>query len=271
MRRLSGFDCEGHWCAATLDAGEHSTGLFIVSGGNEIRSGAHAGQARLSDAIAKAGYPVFRYDRRGTGESEGENSGFEGAAADLAAALVAFRAQQPHLKRVVAFGNCDAASLLALHHHGRAIDLLVLANPWVIENDSSDGATVPPATAIRVRYMARLRDPRSLIDLFAGRINLAKLWRGLRRAVQPANPTALAGRIADSLCASDVPVKILLASKDMTACAFAEAWSGHAFADVRYRSNVVLRRIDSASHSFAGIDDARWLRDQLLEVLADPA
>lgn len=271
MRRLSGFDCEGHWCAATLDGGEHNTGLLIVSGGNEIRSGAHAGQARLSDAIAKAGYPVFRYDRRGIGESEGENCGFEGSAADLAAALLAFRAQQPHLKRVVAFGNCDAASLLALHHYGQAIDLLVLANPWVIENDTSDYGSVPPATAIRVRYMARLKDPRSLIDLFAGRINLAKLWRGLRRAVQPANPTALAGRIADSLRASDVPVKILLASKDMTACAFAEAWSGHAFADVRHRSNVVLRRIDSASHSFAGIDDARWLRDQLLEVLADPA
>jgi hypothetical protein len=33
----------------------------------------------------------------------------------------------------------------------------------------------------------------------------------------------------------------------------------------------VLRRIDSASHSFAGIDEAGWLRDQLLEVLADPA
>ena len=42
MRRLIGFACEGETLAATLDEAPGTTGLLIVSGGNEIRSGAPA-------------------------------------------------------------------------------------------------------------------------------------------------------------------------------------------------------------------------------------
>ena len=34
MRRMTGFTCEGAWCAATLDEGNAAPGLLIVSGGN---------------------------------------------------------------------------------------------------------------------------------------------------------------------------------------------------------------------------------------------
>ena len=71
------FNCEGSTLAATLDTAPLTTGLLLVSGGNEIRSGAFRGQARLAQTIAKRGFPVFRYDRRGVGDSEGENLGFE--------------------------------------------------------------------------------------------------------------------------------------------------------------------------------------------------
>ena len=76
MRRMIGFDCDGARLAATLDDGASSTGLLIVSGGNEIRSGAHALQADMAAHFAGLGYPVLRYDRRGVGESEGDNAGF---------------------------------------------------------------------------------------------------------------------------------------------------------------------------------------------------
>jgi alpha-beta hydrolase superfamily lysophospholipase len=130
--------CEGAWCAATLDEGNAAPGLLIVSGGNEIRSGAHAGQAAMAAHFAGLGYPVFRYDRRGIGDSEGENGGFEASAADISAAVAAFRAEAPHVTRIVAFGNCDAATSLAFFHAGLGIDRLLLANPWVIEA-SPDG------------------------------------------------------------------------------------------------------------------------------------
>ena len=268
MRRLTGFDCEGAWCAATLDEGDKITGLLIVSGGNEIRSGAHAGQAALAAHVAALGYPVFRYDRRGVGESEGENRGFDSSAADIATAIAAFRARVPHLQRVIAFGNCDAATSLALFHGGLPIDGLVLANPWVIEADSeADAPAQPSAAAIRARYWARLKNPRSLIDLLTGKIDLRKLAGGLARAAQKEAPTGLAQRIGNALSKSVTPVTILLASRDTTALAFIAAWKGSAFDDVRDRSNIDMQTLDSASHSFADADSKVWLRGQIEKAL----
>lgn len=270
MRRLTSFDCEGAWCAATLDEGNKSTGLLIVSGGNEIRSGAHAGQAALASYFATQGYPVFRYDRRGVGESDGANCGFESSAADIAAALAAFRAEAPHLKRIVAFGNCDATSALALFHTGLPIHRLLLANPWVIETETeADIPTPPSAAAIRARYWARLKNPRSLIDLLSGKINLKKLASGLARAAQKEAPTGLAQRIGQALSASSVPTTLLLANRDTTALAFASAWKGSAFDAVRERSDVQLQALDSASHSFADASSKAWLREQIEAALTE--
>ena len=156
VRRLTSFTCAGETLAATLDDAPGATGLLIVSGGNEIRIGAHRGMAELAATIAAAGHPVFRYDRRGIGDSTGENNGFESSAEDIREAVAAFRREAPHLTRVVAFGNCDAASALVLFHAEAAIDALLLANPWTIE--AADD--LPPAAAIRSRYVEKLKDPR---------------------------------------------------------------------------------------------------------------
>ena len=268
MRRLTGFDCAGVWCAATLDEGDKSTGLLIVSGGNEIRCGAYAGQAALAAHFAASGYPVFRYDRRGVGDSEGANCGFESSAADIAAAAAAFRVEAPHLERLVAFGNCDAASALALFQSGLPIDRLILANPWVIETQSEEDAPTPPsAAAIRARYWHRLKDPRSLIDLLAGKINLRKLASGIKQATQSEKPTALAYRLADALAAGPVPTTILLAQRDTTAMAFHAAWQSDAFKAVRHKGTCHLEALDSASHSFADPDSKAWLRQKIREAL----
>ena len=115
MRRLVNFSCEGQSLSGTLDSALSKTGLLVVSGGNEIRIGAHRGMAKLAGDVAAAGHPVFRFDRRGIGDSEGENGGFTKSGPDIAAAIAAFRDACPELIRIVAFGNCDAASALLLH------------------------------------------------------------------------------------------------------------------------------------------------------------
>src|SRR5690606_34577057 len=109
-RRHVTFACEGETLVGTLDEAAGASGLLLVSGGNEIRAGAFAGQARLAARLAAAGHPVFRFDRRGIGDSTGENAGFLGSGPDLAAALAALRAEQPSLERGVGFGHCDARS-----------------------------------------------------------------------------------------------------------------------------------------------------------------
>ena len=64
MRTPLEFACGGDTLFGTLDTAPGQTGLLIVSGGNEIRTGAWAGQAQLAARVAAAGHPVFRFDRR---------------------------------------------------------------------------------------------------------------------------------------------------------------------------------------------------------------
>ncbi|MBL0916111.1 MAG: hydrolase 1, exosortase A system-associated, partial [Sphingopyxis sp.] len=147
MRHQLSFPCDGATLAATLDEAPGTTGLLIVSGGNEVRSGAHRGMATLAQRVAAAGNPVFRFDRRGIGDSEGANGGYTNSGADIAAAIAAFRGAAPHVSRIVAFGNCDAASALLLHQP-LALDALILANPWTYEDEGeeADEPALPPAS-----------------------------------------------------------------------------------------------------------------------------
>ncbi len=267
MRQMIDFDCCGDRLVGTLDGADGTTGLLIVSGGNEIRSGAYAGQAALAQHFAALGYPVFRYDRRGVGDSEGLNSGFETSADDIASAVSAFRTEAPHMKRVVALGNCDAATALAFFHEG--IDSLILANPWVIETVTSeaDTPTPPTAAAVRARYLARFKNPRSLIDLFTGKIDIKKLVAGLAKAAQREAPSRLAARLAFSLAASVVPTQIAVAERDTTALAFMGAYRNAVFDPVRARAGVRLAKCDSASHSFADAAARAWLYEQIEQAL----
>jgi exosortase A-associated hydrolase 1 len=262
MRHQLSFACEGAALAATLDDAPGTTGLLIVSGGNEIRSGAHRGMAILARRIAEAGYPVFRFDRRGIGDSEGENGGFESSAPDIAAAIATFRTAAPQVARIVAFGNCDAASALLLHQP-LPLDALILANPWSYEDADGDEEAepaLPPAAAIRTRYLSRLKDPKSLLRLVKGEVDLRKLARGLsalgRRKPETA-PDSLAARLDKAMAELPCPATILLATGDRTAQAFAENCKPGALA---------VERLDSASHSFAGAD-GDWLATRILERL----
>ncbi|MBK6413590.1 hydrolase 1, exosortase A system-associated [Sphingopyxis sp.] len=262
MRHQLTFSCEGATLAATLDDAPGTTGLLIISGGNEIRSGAHRGMATLAQTIAETGHPVFRFDRRGIGDSEGENGGYESSAPDIAAAFAAFRRAAPQLTRIIAFGNCDAASALLLHQP-LALDALILANPWTYENDDSeetDEPALPPAAAIRARYLSRLTDPKSLLRLLKGEIDVKKLARGLSalgRRAAPAAPDNLPARLNAALATLPCPATILLATSDRTAQAFVEKCHPGA---------VPVERLDSASHSFTG-NDGEWLKARILTAL----
>ncbi|UZK66484.1 hydrolase 1, exosortase A system-associated [Sphingomonas sp. M1-B02] len=262
MRRLIAFPCAGETLVGSLDEAPGTTGLLIVSGGNEVRMGAHRGMAMLAARLAEAGHPVFRFDRRGIGDSTGENQGFESSAEDIAAAAAAFR--EAGVERIVAFGNCDAATALAFFHRLAGIDALILANPWVIE--ASDD--LPPAAAIRARYAERMRDPKEWLRLARGGVSIIKLFKGLAKSSQRKSEArdGLAPRLATALAATNVPITLLLAQGDNTALAFADALKGRAFDPVRPR--LKLEQLDSASHSFASVSDKDWLFERILAALA---
>ncbi len=261
LRRLVTIPCAGETIAATLDPAEGDTALLIVSGGNELRIGAHRGMALLAAAVAAAGFPVLRYDRRGIGDSTGTNGGFLSAAPDLMCATAWLRAATC-AKRIVAFGNCDAATTLALFHGPAGIDRLLLANPWVVEPTND----LPPPAAIRATYAQRLVSPSAWRRLLTGRVNFGRLTRGLvTLATDRRTPTGLTNRFAEGL-ASSTPTDILLATDDHTARAFLDAWHLRHLSDLRAR--IPVHHHASASHSFARPADRDWLRAQVLVALS---
>jgi exosortase A-associated hydrolase 1 len=256
MRELTSFPCEGDTLIGSLDDAPGTTGLLIVSGGNELRCGAHRGMALLAAELAAIGIPVFRFDRRGIGDSEGVNHGYQDSAPDIAAAARTFRALAPQLTRVVGFGNCDAATALASFHRDAGIDALVIANPWV----GDEGDDMPPASAIRSHYAGRLRDPRQWLRALTGGVNIGKFISGLRKASAKSRETSnpIASRMAVAMV--DTPCTILLAARDNTAIRFDQAW---------HEGGTIQRR-DTDSHSFARPGDGDWLREQLLAALRAP-
>ena len=254
-RRHLEFACEDETLVGTLDEAPGAHGLLIVTGGNEVRAGAFNGQAQLAARIAEAGHPVFRFDRRGVGDSSGENRGFRESGPDIAAALAAFRMVHPALDRIVAFGNCDAASALMLAS-GAGCDALVLANPWTFEDSEQD--TLPPA-AIRARYARKLSNPREWLRLASGQVDLGKLAKGLRGAASPpAPPSTLAQAIANNLARFGGPISILIAERDRTGQAFIASWDAQ---DPR------IQICPSASHAFVEAPAREWLFSRLIAAL----
>lgn len=256
MRKLITFPCADETLVGSLDEAPGTTGLLIISGGNEIRCGAHRGMALLAAELAALGTPVFRFDRRGIGDSTGENGGFASSGPDVMAAVTAFRAAAPQVKTLVGFGNCDAATALLLHG-GDAFDRLILANPWVTEQSDD----LPPAAAIRARYADRLRDPASWRRIMTGKVDISKLISGLAKvATTQSQLSSLEGAVFEALAAHR-DARVILAAGDATAIAFADAARrlGHDAAPIM---------IDTASHSFARASDKADLRAAIIAALA---
>lgn len=211
--------------------------------------------AKLAARLARDGFSVFRFDRRGVGDSEGENRGFLSSAPDIAAALKAFRSACPRLERIVALGNCDAATALALHHDPDDVAALILANPWIIENENG----MPTPAAIRRRYWERLKSPRKIWELATGRVQYGKLLQGMKAASGNAEVSRLGRQVASALSDSRLPVTFLLAERDNSSLAFQDMWQRPSFKPLHGGGRVRTIKVPTASHSFARPEDAEAL------------
>ena len=261
MRMVGSTLCEGDWIVATLDRADAGTGLLILSGGNEIAVGPQRAMARLATRVAADGWPVLRFDRRGIGDSGGTNRGWRSSAPDVVAALRFFTAYTS-VQRIVAFGNCDAATALILHR--LPIAARVLGNPWL----DLAPPDMPPPAAIRAHYRERLLDPSLWRSLLAGRIDVRKAARGLRATLgRSPDPSPLGVEIAAALRDRAVPTRIVLSARDATGIAFADAWRHRMFD--RVRADIPLETIATDTHGFTTPADLAALGDILLATLAE--
>ena len=126
------FECAGERLIAVAHRGHERIGVLVVVGGPQYRAGSHRQFVLMARQMAQEGYPVFRFDYRGMGDSEGAPRNFEAASDDIRAAIDAFIARAPYVSSIVLWGLCDAASACMMYAATDArVRGLIVANPWV--------------------------------------------------------------------------------------------------------------------------------------------
>lgn len=261
MRRLIAFPCGDATLAGSLDEASGTTGLLLVIGGSQTRIGSHRMYERLAKGLAEKGYPCFRFDRRGVGDSSGTDPGFRGGGPDLKAAADAFRQEVPALTRLIGFGLCDGATALALYGDEAGLDGMILANPWLVEVE--EGAAAP--AAVRAHYRKRLTSADGWKKLLSGAVNFRKLGAGLRKLFARRKPESLSNDVVQALLRHRLPAEMILCTGDNTAIA--------ADAEVRAWPHPDLIRatqvIETDSHTFARPGDDAMLLTMVETALAE--
>lgn len=282
-------ECEGDRLLGMIHPAEGAgdLGVLIVVGGPQYRAGAHRQFVHLARSLAEGGIPAMRFDQRGIGDSEGRFPGFLDLDPDIAAAIGAFQAQLPNLRRIVLWGLCDAASAILLYaHRDPRVAGAVLANPWVRTEQ------VAASAHLRFHYPRQLVSPAFWGRLLRGEVQVGRslrgLWSDLRQSrggkparqdtpsPEPSTPEAadpdFPRRMAQGLAALRAPVLILLSGNDPTADEFRTLCSAYRRWKKALGSKSITQvPIPGAAHTFpseaqrtaAAAETLRWLEAEL--------
>jgi exosortase A-associated hydrolase 1 len=251
------FECEGDRLigVAALPTLPSTLGVLIVVGGPQYRAGSHRQFVHLARSLAQEGYPTFRFDYRGMGDSEGAVRNFEQIEPDIHAAVRAFRAACPEVKRLVAFGLCDAASAI-LMTAGRIEGLagMILANPWVRRAETLNAAVV------RHYYRERLFSAEFWRKFASGKLALraaASEFIGRVSRVMTMNNQAVedGGDFVDRMRSgwrAPIAKLLLLSGRDLTAREFEGLRTGDARWSAGDRAEQLIeQRLADADHTFS--------------------
>ncbi|MBU2704419.1 hydrolase 1, exosortase A system-associated [Zooshikella marina] len=253
-----------------------SRGVLIIVGGPQTRVGSHRQFVLLARYLAAAGIPVMRFDYRGLGDSEGARPGFEFINDDIQAAIDVFYQQVPHLKDVVLWGLCDAASAALLYgFQDKRIAGLVLLNPWV---RSEAGLA---KVYVKNYYLARLVNPDLWRKVFSGQFGFTKafgdLWGNIKQVLFPEQSSEPGKKKVNGSTETAVDfvtgmrlglerfkgeILIILSGNDLTADEFRELLNASSpWKQVINQRHVERYEVSGATHTFSS---AAW-RDEVAE------
>jgi exosortase A-associated hydrolase 1 len=279
--RALAFSCEEAWLYGilTLPSQYGSKGVLVLVGGPQYRVGSHRQFTLLARSLAAGGIPVFRFDFRGMGDSEGEARTFEDVEDDLRCAIDKFLVEAPLVKELVIWGLCDAASAAVFYaHRDPRVTGLVLLNPWVRTEAGAAKAY------LKHYYVSRLFDPqlwrkigrgqlnlkataRSVLgfagEAFAGRKKMAASASG--EVSSPTGPAScglvpLPDRMLEGFRRFRGRVLLILSGNDLTAQEFSDLMKGsREWRKLLQASRVTRFTLPEANHTFS----RREWRDQV--------
>ena len=234
-----------------------SLGVVVVVGGQQYRAGAHRQLVLLARTLAEQGFPVFRFDYRGMGDSGGSPRSFDSIKDDIHAAMDCFQEQCPNLNKIVLWGLCDGATAAAWYaHEDRRVAGLVLVNPWM---RSEQGAAKAQLTHY---YPRRLMSWEFWTKLARGGVNplraacallhsartalTSKMWAGKQAQC------GITERTASALDRFPRAVLTILSGNDLTAAEFADAVRGSRRWQSLFRQKRFVRwELGEADHTFS--------------------
>jgi uncharacterized protein len=241
--------------------GSRPIGVLIVVGGPQYRAGSHRQFVLMARAIARAGYPVLRFDHRGIGDSDGDSRSFEQLDDDIRAALDALHREHHGLRGSVVMGLCDAAAAALMYCSRDArIAGLILANPWVRTESGEARAYVRHYYANRLLQAAFWRKVAAGGFDFVGSMRdfLRKLWTSTRGRSASETRASFRERMLEGLTRFRGPILLQVSGRDLTAAEFMDLCeSDRRWGSAIARRNVDVRRYERADHTFAeGLDVA---------------
>ena len=251
--------------------------VVLVVGAPQYRVGSHRHFVLLARELAAAGYPVLRFDYRGMGDSDGRFIGFEGVDDDIKAAIDTLCATLPETEQVALWGLCDGAAAIAFYAaKDSRVSIAVLLNPWVRSDISVAQGRLSQHYAGRllsrdfwlrvlkgeVRIIgAALEFGATLLTAVKGRLGAAHDKKDDADAPLPL-------RVGRGLLAYQGRLLLILSGQDLTAHEFDRTVLQEAMMKSwKSRSNIVIRRMPSANHTYARAEWRAQVHDWTLAFL----
>ncbi|WP_083761804.1 hydrolase 1, exosortase A system-associated [Alkalilimnicola ehrlichii MLHE-1] len=249
-------------------------GVIILVGGPQYRVGAHRQFVRLARCLAANGISCMRFDYRGMGDASGAERGYGRVLPDIGAALAAFQAQVPQVRRVVLWGLCGGASAACLYRvTDDRVAGLILVNPWLDVEEARAKVRLKHYYARRLLagdfWKKALRGGLSVGASAKGLLGTARVAR--KGHGQPADAVAQTddiypGDMLRALQAGGGRSAVFLSGRDYVARTFEEAMAGHpAFAELEQAGAVEVCRFPSADHTFSSAAAMHQVEEASLE------
>jgi len=243
-------------------------GVLFIVGGRQYRAGAHRQFTSLARELSQHGYPTFRFDVRGMGDSSGEPRHFLELDSDIDSALEAFIEHSPQLKAVLLWGFCDGASAPIVSASTLPlVKGVVMVNPWI----SSDVS----AAKIQLKhyYRYRLFSHQFWRKMLSGKVNLmasvlsfcATIGKMLTRSSKKAK-ASLPDIVFNAIERYSGKVYILISEHDITAREFEEEYSKRVNSQKLSDKNTVLHHV-IADHTFSAPEQHKLLSSFTLKFI----
>ncbi len=232
--------------------------VIMVTGGPQVRTGAHRLYVQLSRFLCENNWPSLRFDYEGMGDSEGNFVGFQHAEPSITAAISFLQERFSAPLKFIFWSLCDGATAVALYSamHSRHVNGMILCNPLVITEDGLARST------IRHYYLKRFFEKEFLYKVIRFKLNLkdtiqsiwqllreAQLFTGDKTVASDSSKPKLPSMVIDSLQVFADKVNIILSTDDIVASNFLDELKKTPLLKIE-NNNITLHVIEGADHTF---------------------